>query len=73
MNFYEDGGLETFTNGDGCVQLEIYVHKDFTSRLCGGRDLQHCVRGPMGEVCCSVAITALLVHRSNVPVALELW
>ena len=65
VNFYVDGGLETFTPGDKWIQLELYISK--AKHLKSGRQGRYCITGPAGELCQHCEVRALLVHRSNLP------
>ena len=65
VNLYSDGGLETFDDCTGWVQLEVRCTN--TTKLRGGRNNRYCVSGPSGDICNKVAIVALLVPLAELP------
>ena len=71
VNFYTDGGLETFAGSTGWVQLEINVTK--ATKIKSGRAHRYCIIGPPGEKCSFVSLSALLIPFEEVPVALRFW
>ena len=71
VNFYLDGGYETFSPGDGRCQLELFVTR--AVQLGGRREHCYCVTCEPGEVCDNVCVTSLRVRYSDVPEALKVW
>ena len=65
VNVYSDGGLETFDESTGLVQLEVLCTN--TTELMGGRGKQYSVSGPSGAICFNVAILALWVRLKYLP------
>ncbi len=67
VNFYLDGGLETFTPGGGWISLELYVVK--ATKLKGRKCLAHryCCTGPVCEPCTYVEVRAVLAFIVETP------
>ncbi len=65
VNFYLDGGLETFTPGGGWISLELYVVK--AKKLKKGRAHRYCCTGPVGELCTYVEVRAVLAFIVETP------
>ena len=65
VNIYSDGGLETFDERLGWVQLEVICTN--TRKLRGGRENRYCINGPAGKPCFKVAIMNLWVLEDQFP------
>ena len=64
-NANSDGGLETFLGSTGWARLEAEV-RDAT-KLKGGRENRHCVKGPAFQRCAKVALIAPWVPMAELP------
>ena len=67
VNFYLDGGLETFTPGGGWISLELYVVKATKLKGRKGRAHRYCCAGPVGEPCAYVEVRAVLAFIVATP------
>ena len=65
VNFYLDGGLETFTPGGGWISLELYVVK--AKKLKKGPAHRYCCTGPLGELRTYVEVRAALAFIVETP------
>ena len=65
VNVYSPGGLETFDESPGWVQLELRCTN--TTKFKGGRGKQYSFSGPSGEPCSDVDIYALWVRYPELP------
>ena len=70
VNFYADGGLETFTNHDHWIRMELHVCKG--QELRGGRSARYCIVGPGGEPCEWVRIMAIWFQYDTLPEVMQL-
>ena len=70
VNFYADGGLETFTNHDHWIRMELHVCKG--QKLRGGRSARYCIVGPGGEPCEWVRIIAIWFQYDTLPEVMQL-
>ena len=69
VNFYVDGGLETFDDQGGWCSIEVEVAR--ATELRGGRRGRYCVTGCSGEMATEVAAVALWVRRVELPLRIR--